>query len=114
MNTFPVAVILTVFAFLLLRMAWRALRAIVRVAAHEVTMWRLSRICGSRARANRLVRAAELETRNNALLSLATSPASSRSRVVAEAVGRPAPQGVPRHPIGDEFPQLMFARRQAD
>jgi len=111
---FPFAVILVLFATLVVRLAWLALTAGARMAANWITVHRLAQICGSRARANRLVKAVELETRTNALFKLAASPLASRTGPAPAAVGRPEAEGVSRDRIGESFPQLMFARRQAD
>jgi hypothetical protein len=111
---FPHAVILVVLVTLGVRLAWLALTAGARMAADGITRFRLAQICGSRARANRLVKAVELETRTNALFPLANSPLPRRARSTPKAVGRSAAEGVSRDRIGDTFPHLMFARRQAD
>jgi hypothetical protein len=107
--TFPLVCILVVIGFALAFGARRLLGAI----SHEIAMRRLARICGSRARANRLVRAVELETRNNALSSLADASVPARTRVAAETMGRPAGEELPGR-VGAAFPQLRFAQRQAD
>jgi hypothetical protein len=100
--TFPVAVILVVLACLL-----------VRRVARAIQFGRLVRELGSRGAARRYLLALERE-RLHALRSLASSSVSPRLRVPAPPLGRSASEGVSADHIGETFPHLMFARRQAD
>lgn len=85
MNTLLVAVILVSLTATVMRFAWSALVAVARMAAHGITVLYLWRTCGSRARANRLVRAVESETRNNAFSQMAGAPLSPRPALSAAA-----------------------------
>jgi hypothetical protein len=110
---FPTVVILAVFLSLVVRQAWSALGKAARVATDRITLWRLSRICGSRARAYRLIRAVERETLHG-VRSVVPSSLQAPAGVLGRPVGRSAPQGVPRDRIGSSFPKLTFAQRQAE
>jgi hypothetical protein len=96
----PVVVILVAIALGAAALAGRIFLMLARAGGDAVlrfiTIRYLVRQCGSRARANRFVRAAELETRTNAFYSLARSSLFAPPSL-APALGRSArlTEGIP-------------------
>lgn len=108
---FPVAIVLAFFVFLALWLLWRLLITVSAAISHWLVMRELTHQCGSRARANRILRAIERETLHGIPPLAASSVPSLRS--AAAPVGGSARLAARRRAL-EPFQHLTFARHQAD